>query len=112
MATVPRTSHRFLPGSPPALRRRTYQASQRPASRVWSPLDDGRSVAETRDARESLVDLHDAPADRITLGAVVHEIPGAIGDLARVLGRRRLPQAVDEQQFELLQLLLRMQGLL
>ena len=71
-----------------------------------SRLDGAASVAETRDPRERLVDLDDAQADRIALRAIVHEIPRAVGDLARVLGRRRFPQAVDEQQLELLHLLL------
>ena len=32
------------------------------------------------------------------------QIPGAIGDLARVLGRRALPQAIDELELEALEL--------
>ena len=42
--------------------------------------------------------LDDALADRIALRSVVHKIPCAVGDLAGVLDRRRLPQALDQQQ--------------
>ena len=40
--------------------------------------------------------LDDAALDRIVVGTVVDEVPGAVGDLARGLGGGALPQTVDE----------------
>ena len=53
---------------------------------------------------QRLVALDHAALDRIVVGSVVHEIPGAVGDLARGLGRRALPQAIDERDLEALDL--------
>ena len=71
----------------------------RSGAAVACPL--GTSVAEARHPGQRLVALHHAPLDRVVVGPVVHEVPGAVGDLTRVLGRRRLPQPVDERQLEL-----------
>ena len=48
-----------------------------------------------------------AALDRIVVGAIVDQIPGAIGDLASVLAVGALPQAIDELQLEAPQLVRR-----
>ena len=65
----------------------------------------GRSVAQPGHPRERLVALDDAALDRVLVVSVVHQVPGAVGDLARVLGVRALPQAIDELQLERLDLI-------
>ena len=62
------------------------------------------SVAQARHPRQRLVALDDAQLDRVVVGAIVHQVPGAIGDLARVLRGGQLPQAVDQLQLEALDL--------
>ena len=59
---------------------------------------------------ERLVALDDPTLDRIAIGTVVHEVPGAVGDLARGLGRRALPQPIDELDLEALDLIGRVPG--
>ena len=79
----------------PAQRPTWPAAARRHAHRVDSA---GRAalVAEVRHPRECLVALDDALLDQIRVGPVVHQVPGAVGDLTRGLGRRELPQPVDE----------------
>ena len=54
--------------------------------------------------------LDHALLDRIVVFAVVDQIPGAVRDLAGVVGRRALPQPVDELQLERLDLVRRVAG--
>src|SRR3954447_21416027 len=60
--------------------------------------------APCRQPRESLVALDDAALDRILVAAVVDQVPGLVGDVARGLRRGLLPEHVDERQLEALQL--------
>ncbi len=88
-------------------RARACRATRRPAPAAGRRSSRRRVACTPRSGhpRESLVALDDPLLDRIAVGAVMHEVPGAVGDLAGVLRRGRLPQPVDQQQLELLQLI-------
>ena len=64
-----------------------------------------RSVAEPCDPGERLVALDDSLLDGIVVTAVVHEVPGAVGDLARGLRSRALTQPVHQFQLKALKLI-------
>ena len=68
------------------------------------------SVAEVGHPRERLVALDDPLLDHIRIRPIVDQVPRAVCDLTRGVGRRQLPEPVDELQFELFDLSRRVAG--
>src|SRR5215216_6000587 len=99
-------SVRAASAAPATNRYASARALVRSSNNSGSSVNSGlESSTARREAGQRLVTFDDASFDRILVAAVVDQIPGLVGDVARGLRRGLLPQHVDELQLERLELL-------
>src|SRR5579884_1218496 len=78
--------------------------------RTSPPRTSPRSVAQTGHPGQCLMALDHALLDGVLIGPVVDHVPSAVRDVPCVVGRRALPQPIDELKLEALDLIRRVAG--